>query len=799
MKIVCPECQAAYEINVPESSGKDLSAKCAVCNNKFPIKKKTLAEASHAQDSMDGPPLAQIDSGWAPEPTDDFLSGLQEDPEGFGDLDPNGKESSSEDDKNLDDYLDQLLEEGFDESSIEILDESQPPLAEDTTPPASDMPSEEDLDRLFDSLIADEIKPQEAEENPADSSFSPENHQEEKDLNTLLDEIIQSGLDEEEGIEPITGLDETESALIDSELLATENEEIDQPAADPLGDAGHEIASPETENISAEKIDVDLSNEEDPVAEAPPEENTLNELAPQEDAEETSEDPQETVEETVNAEAVAEPKEEEKGNEGLSVEPVTDQETVEETADAEAVAEPQEEEKSDDDLWAEAFADQETVEETADAEAIAEPTEEEKGNEGLSAEPVTNQETVEETADAEAVSEPQEEEKSDDDLWAEAFADQETVEETADAEAIAEPPKEEKDDEDLWAEAFADQGALKDTDEKGDAEKKTEEAPETVDQEEEEGAEETVEAEAVKESDKENSSEKADSNEDDDADAETTSDEDDVADEEPETNEFGISESDYEDDDDEVGDQYDAFGEDEEEFSPPEKKKSVFSLPSTRTGKLVLGGGVLAVLLTGGGAYFALQTLAPPELTQMTKTTSVVPEGLKPKNINENPAPENKTGHAAAPTEKPNPALTAALGTGNAPSLAKETGNPPSEAESGSGVSKGLVAALAPGNHAVQLATIMPVAYNINDIRVLSFSLEAEMSDAESAQVIREALPVFEKITITTVEKLMDKKFFNDILYVKEKLKKNLQTNFNKTLEGGGRVTKVTFKEFTVQ
>jgi len=121
------------------------------------------------------------------------------------------------------------------------------------------------------------------------------------------------------------------------------------------------------------------------------------------------------------------------------------------------------------------------------------------------------------------------------------------------------------------------------------------------------------------------------------------------------------------------------------------------------------------------------------------------------------------------------------------------------EAGSRSGVSSGLVAALAPGNHAVQLAAIMPVAYTINDIRVLSFNLEAEMSDAKSAQVIREAMPVFEKITVTTVEQLMDKKFFNDILYVKEKLKKNLQNNFNKTLEGGGRVKKITFKEFTVQ
>ena len=45
----------------------------------------------------------------------------------------------------------------------------------------------------------------------------------------------------------------------------------------------------------------------------------------------------------------------------------------------------------------------------------------------------------------------------------------------------------------------------------------------------------------------------------------------------------------------------------------------------------------------------------------------------------------------------------------------------------------------------------------------------------------------------------MDKKFLNDIRYVKEKLKKNLQNNYNKILEGEGRVKKITFTDFTVQ
>ncbi len=400
-----------------------------------------------------------------------------------------------------------------------------------------------------------------------------------------------------------------------------------------------------------------------------------------------------------------------------------------------------------------------------------------------------------EADDKEPAAEQKDDEKSDEDTEAKASADQEALKETDDKEPVAEQKDDEKSDEDLWAEAFADQEALSEADDKepaaeqkddeksdedGDSEEKSDEMSKAVAPDEEEAEEETQE-----EPDQAETEATIDEAVDSDEDADPV--------EEDETNEFGISESDYDDDDD--------YGEEESEFSPPAKKKSIFSLPSTRTGKLIFGGSVLAVLLTGGGAYFALQTLAPPELTQMGKNTSEVPEGLQPKDLKENPAFQNQ--NVSAPAEQPNPALNAALGAGGSTSLDVGTKNSnstnsSSDAEN-AGVSSGLVAALAPGNHAVQLATIMPVAYNINDIRVLSFNLEAEMSDAESAQVIREALPVFEKITVTTVEQLMDKKFFNDILYVKEKLKKNLQNNFNKTLEGGGRVKKITFKEFTVQ
>jgi len=93
----------------------------------------------------------------------------------------------------------------------------------------------------------------------------------------------------------------------------------------------------------------------------------------------------------------------------------------------------------------------------------------------------------------------------------------------------------------------------------------------------------------------------------------------------------------------------------------------------------------------------------------------------------------------------------------------------------------------------------MPVEFDATDIRVLSFDLLIETSDRPSAQVIREALPIYEKVTMNTVDQFLRNKFYNDILYVKEKLQRRLQNNFNKKIEGAGRVKKVKFTEFMIQ
>ncbi len=97
------------------------------------------------------------------------------------------------------------------------------------------------------------------------------------------------------------------------------------------------------------------------------------------------------------------------------------------------------------------------------------------------------------------------------------------------------------------------------------------------------------------------------------------------------------------------------------------------------------------------------------------------------------------------------------------------------------------------------LGTIMPVAFDVTDIRVLSFRLEMEFTDEKTARVVRDAIPVYEKVMIASIEGFLSKKFYNDILYVKEKLQRRLQTDFNAKIEGGGRVKKIKFTEFQVQ
>ena len=158
-----------------------------------------------------------------------------------------------------------------------------------------------------------------------------------------------------------------------------------------------------------------------------------------------------------------------------------------------------------------------------------------------------------------------------------------------------------------------------------------------------------------------------------------------------------------------------------------------------------------------------------------------------------------KIGDATSPSTNPANKETSAPVKGPVPAREPVPEPPPAQTPVDGTSEIGFTTALAPQDNTVTLGTIMPVAYSVNDIRVISFVLVMEMTDEQSTQAIREALPVFEQATVATVEKFLNKKFYNDILYVKEKLQKRLQTAYNKNLKGQGRVKKISFKEFRVQ
>jgi hypothetical protein len=342
-------------------------------------------------------------------------------------------------------------------------------------------------------------------------------------------------------------------------------------------------------------------------------------------------------------------------------------------------------------------------------------------------------------------------------MWAEAFADQDSTEETAEGaveETTEETSTEETakiSEEDMWAEAFADQDSTEET-----AEGAVEETTEEEEEEEDAAAE------------------------------------------------LGISEDDYPEDDEE-----DDYPEDDEEDE--RIKIGPISVPATRTGKLMLAGGVLGLLVTAGGAYFAWQTFMPPELTAVAKPEAEVPEGLTPKPDKEQvlAAPEEASGKAETKPEKvekaAKPTVLGEVGEDTKSEIAQELARSKALSESSESVkvveedSEGLLAALSPEVKMVKFSTIMPVAFNVNDIKVLSFTLEITFTDEASAQVMQSALPFFEETTVKTVEKFLAKKFYNDILYVKEKLEKKLQLAYNKKIDSAGRVKKIKFKEFLIQ
>jgi predicted Zn finger-like uncharacterized protein len=261
---------------------------------------------------------------------------------------------------------------------------------------------------------------------------------------------------------------------------------------------------------------------------------------------------------------------------------------------------------------------------------------------------------------------------------------------------------------------------------------------------------------------------------------------------------------------------YADYDDDDDEFEFQRKKRSLgpFTIPHGRRGDLVIGGAMVVFLLLAGSVYFTLQTFAPGELTNIQTAETEIPEGLSPREVPlDELAGDLTTPKPQIPDKTPQVDTPGDKGEAILSDPAKILEESPEE----KGILKDLAeseilkdtgetqtakvdeSALQPLiGHSVTMSTIMPVAYNPTDIRVLSFSVEIQLSNAQSAKMVRESMPVYEEIMNRAVEDLLRRKFYNDILYVKEKLQKRLQTAMNKSLKNG-RVRKAKFVDFAIQ
>ncbi len=284
--------------------------------------------------------------------------------------------------------------------------------------------------------------------------------------------------------------------------------------------------------------------------------------------------------------------------------------------------------------------------------------------------------------------------------------------------------------------------------------------------------------------------------------------------------------------DDSAYDDYDDYDEEEYDFAPAGRKIGPFTIPYGTKGNMIIASAVLGLLLIVGSGYFLMKTFTPDELVDMMVAKKDAPEDLTPhegettseankllEESNEESADiekllsDSETGGESTKETVTTPKEDLLETPTNAEKLlepsednellkelegSKILQTAKEETEESIAKEEKLAELLDPTASIVRFNTIMPVAYNPTDIRVLSFSLEVELNAPETADVVRNAFPVYEKIMVSTVESFFQRRFYNEVLFAKEKLRKKLKKEFEKYIENG-EIKKTNFTEFAIQ
>ena len=162
MKISCPDCQASYDVDLPDLPKEGTQVKCAKCQQSFLVTPEDSEESSLELDSM----------------LDDLIE---------GDMAPNTETTTDDSaEPELDSMLDDLIEGDMAPSTETTADDSAEP----------------ELDSMLDDLIESDIEPNTETTAEGDTEETPLsfNDGEEPEFDTMADDASSENDDDLDGL-----------------------------------------------------------------------------------------------------------------------------------------------------------------------------------------------------------------------------------------------------------------------------------------------------------------------------------------------------------------------------------------------------------------------------------------------------------------------------------------------------------------------------------------------------------------------------------------------------------------------
>ena len=98
----------------------------------------------------------------------------------------------------------------------------------------------------------------------------------------------------------------------------------------------------------------------------------------------------------------------------------------------------------------------------------------------------------------------------------------------------------------------------------------------------------------------------------------------------------------------------------------------------------------------------------------------------------------------------------------------------------------------------ISIGSIVPVVFSQDEVRVMSVNIKLDIDNNKVYEQVKKGFPFFEEKIESTIEKYFEGKFYREIQFVQEKLRKELHAKLNKEIKGG-KIKSVELEDFLIQ